>query len=544
MTASGEPADRGSWRGDLARAALGIAAVTALARLLGFGRLVVFGQSVGTETCLASVYYTANTLPNLVFEVVAGGALASMVVPLLAGSVASGDTERASRTASGLLTWTLLLLVPVSILAAVLAGPAMRLLTGDLPGCDAADSVALGARMLVVFAPQIALYGVAVVLTGMLQAHRRFLGPALAPLLSSLVVMAAYLAYGAQAGSAPEDLSAVPRASELTLSVGTTLGVVALSMSLLIPLRRTGLRLRPTLHFPDDQAVRARRLALAGMAALVAQQASLAIVLWLANTHGGPGGVYFYTVAWTLFLVPWSVLAVPVATSAFPALSASWESGSRERYAELSASATRAVLLIAAGAAASLIAASVPAARMLLVGTKGNPDPLELARAIVTFAPGLIGYALVAHLGRALYAAGAGRAAAGATVAGWLAVIAADLVLVPAATEGWEVAALGAGNTIGMTLAGMLLLLASGRLTAGAALTRVPRTAATALNAGTAVAAAGWLASRPLSSAGPIGSALATAGIGAAALLAFAALASLTARSELRAALRRGSAHA
>ena len=97
--------------------------------------------------------------------------------------------------------------------------------------------------MLLVFLPQVVLYGLGVVLTGVLQAHRRFLGPALAPLLSSLVVIGAYLAYGAQARGRPRRRSRPSRSrQELTLSVGTTLGVVVLAGSLLLPLRRTGLR--------------------------------------------------------------------------------------------------------------------------------------------------------------------------------------------------------------------------------------------------------------------------------------------------------------
>ena len=82
--------------------------------------------------------------------------------------------------------------------------------------------------MLVVFAPQIALYGFAVVLYGVLQAHRRFIGPALAPLVSSLVVIGAYLAYVPLGHGRQEDLARLPRSAELMLSAGTTAGVLVL----------------------------------------------------------------------------------------------------------------------------------------------------------------------------------------------------------------------------------------------------------------------------------------------------------------------------
>src|SRR6185312_13102977 len=107
------------------------------------------------------------------------------------------------RTTSALLTWAATLLVPVMLLGVLLTHPLIRLLVGGgHPGCSAATEVAVGARMLAVFMPQVVIYAVAVILIGVLQGHRRFLGPALGPLVSSLVVIAAY---GVFAGAASHD---------------------------------------------------------------------------------------------------------------------------------------------------------------------------------------------------------------------------------------------------------------------------------------------------------------------------------------------------
>jgi putative peptidoglycan lipid II flippase len=199
-----------------------------------------------------------------------------------------------------------------------LAAPLLvRLVLGGAAACDGA--VDTGTRMLLVFLPQVVLYGIGLVLAGVLQAHHRFLGPALAPLLSSLVVITAYLAYAAQDPSGR--LAELTRTQELTLSVGTTLGVAVLSLGLLVPLRRAGIPLRPGLRFPPGVAARARGLAGAGVAALAAQQVALVVALRLAG-GGDPGSVVVFTLATALFLLPWAVLAVPVATSAFPLLSA------------------------------------------------------------------------------------------------------------------------------------------------------------------------------------------------------------------------------
>ena len=180
----------------VAGAAALIAVLTILARLAGFARTLVFTNTVGADST-GDTYLAANNVPNIVFEVVAGGALAALVVPMLAGGIATGDRDQVRRTASALLGWCLLVLTPLAILIAVFAEPIARLLLGD---GDQAE-VELAARFLLVFAPQVVLYGIGIVLTGVLQAHRRFAGPALAPLLSSLLVAGAYLLFAGIGGS-------------------------------------------------------------------------------------------------------------------------------------------------------------------------------------------------------------------------------------------------------------------------------------------------------------------------------------------------------
>ncbi|MDQ1747410.1 MAG: putative peptidoglycan lipid flippase, partial [Frankiaceae bacterium] len=317
----------------LARAAVAVAGVTVLARVVGFGRVLVFAHTVG-PSCLGDAYYTANTIPNILFDVVAGGALSTIAVPLLAGSVDAGDDDTADRAASALLTWTLLALLPVLAVTVVFAGPIVHLLVGNgHPGCSAATEREVGARMLQVFAPQLLLYGAVVVLTGVLQAHRRFVAAAIAPLLSSVVVIGAYVAFAVAANRSETGLVGLTRGHELMLSIGTTLGVVALLLPLLLPLRRTARRLRPSLRFPPGAAASARRLALAGAVTLGSQDLATAGILRLANDRGATGAVVLYTLAWTVFLVPWAVLAVPLATTAFPTLVARWEAGETSRYA-------------------------------------------------------------------------------------------------------------------------------------------------------------------------------------------------------------------
>lgn len=462
-------------------AAGGIALVTLLARAVGFGRVAVLSRTLG-PSCVGDTYQVANSLPNVVFEVVAGGALAALVVPVLATAVAAGDRETASRTTSALLTWTVALLLPVSLLGALGAPLLMRALLGSDPTC--AGAIEVGSRMLVVFMPQVVLYGVGIVLAGVLQAHRRFLGPALAPLLSSLVVITAYLLYAAL--GRVEQVTALSRTQELVLSVGTTAGVAVLSLGLLVPLRGTGLRLRPTFGFPPGVAGRARRLALGGVAALAAQQVALVVALRLA-AGGTAGDVVVFTVATALFLLPWAVIAVPLATAVAPSLTSLSDRAEDRAYAAATAQTLRSVVLGMCGAAALLAVVAPPVARLLVLGAPGVDSSADLARATVAFAPGLLGYGLLALLSRAFWATGDARTPAFATVTGWLVVAAADLALVSTLPDVERVVLLGIGNTLGVTVAGALLLVRLLQRHGRAALEGAGRTAVAAA-AGVAVA--------------------------------------------------------
>jgi putative peptidoglycan lipid II flippase len=474
-----------------------IGVITAVARVVGFGRQLVFAHTVGSF-CLGTAYATANQVPNIIFDIVAGGALTSAVVPVLAASAArrsgpagpgraAADAE-ASQIASGLVTWTLLLLVPASVIIAVAAGPLASLLLAGSPQCPHAATVALSGRLLAVFAPQIVLYGLAVVLYGVLQAHRRFAAPALAPVLSSLVVMAAYVAFVPLGRGYP--LADLPLAAELMLSVGTTVGVAALVLTALGPAVRLRLRWRPALRFPPGVARRVRSLAAVGVAALIAQDASLVVVIMLANGHGGQGAIVLYNYGWQMFFVPYAVLAVPIATTAFPVLSAV----RGPDFDRTAAASTRAVMLVSWLGAGLLAGAAVPAARLFVPPSQAG----QLAVALALFAPGLAGFGLTGCLSRVLFACHRNKRAALALVGGWLMVIVVDVAVVPQVPWHWVVPVLALANTAGLTCAGIALLVIVHRARGAAALRGWARAAAAGLAGALAGAGAGVLVSAGL----------------------------------------------
>ena len=474
-----------------------IAVVTLAARAFGFGRWLVFSQSVGT-TCVGSVYQAANQLPNVVFEVAAGGALAAVVVPIVAGQLARNDqagSTQATQSVSAMLTWALTLLVPLSILMAVSAGAVSRILV-EPQSCP--GSTELMASMLVVFAPQIALYGIGIVLAGALQAHRRFLAAALAPLLSSLVVMATYQLFAGLAQGRGNDLAGLPGWASTVLAGGTTLGVVALSLPLLIPVHRAGIRLSLTWTFPDGVARRAGALAGAGLLALLAQQGAVLVTLWVSQHRGGTGTLNVYTYVQAVYLLPYAVLAVPLATSAFPALASGVDDASLARAQRTLASCSRAIIAATCVGGAVLFAIASPTGAFFSALDAGRHSPAgeqalaALPAALSAFAPGLVGFGLAALLTRALYVQGRPAVAGGLVALGWLIAGFVPLVMLhDGAGPRNTLQLLGLASSLGMTVAAVGLFVAVRRAWGPQASAGLGRSTVVAGGSGVVAAVAG-----------------------------------------------------
>jgi putative peptidoglycan lipid II flippase len=319
---------------------------------------------------------------------------------------------------------------------------------------------------------------------------------------------------------------------------------------------RLRLGLRPALKFPDGVATRVRRLAVAGVATLIAQDLSTVAAIVLSNARGGNGALVLYSYGWQVFFIVYAGLAVPVATSAFPLLSAQasapaeagarteagapaeagarTEAGApaRAEFDATSAAASRAVVLMSFLGAAVLAGACVPLAKVFT--SHDAAQARQLAGALALFAPGLVGYGLAAALSRTLYAAGRNRVTAVAMAGGWLLVIVADLAIVPFVPRGWVVPALGLGTTIGLAAAGLALTVAVRRTLGGAALAGLPRAALAGLAGGVAGAAAGAGVAAALPVHGFLPNAAVTVLAVATATVAFLAVTFLTDGGDLR----------
>jgi putative peptidoglycan lipid II flippase len=381
-----------------------------------------------------------------------------------------------------------------------------------------------------VFAPQALLYGLSVVLYGLLQAYRRFTGPTIGPAVSSLVLIAAYLSFVPLAKGLP--LARLPLQAELVLSVGTTLGVAALVLVGVVPTWRLHLRLRPTLRFPAGVARRASGLALVGVAELIAVDIASLVAIALANGRGDTGAIVLYNYANQVFGTLSAVLALSIVTSAFPVLSAR----DGPEFARTCAGSTRAVLLMSWLGAAVIGAVAVPTAHVLA----RQPDQVpQLIEAFALFAPGVAGTAVIANLSRVMLAIGRLKVAAVAVAGSWVLVMVADLVLAELAPARLVVAALALGNTIGQTVVAVPLVVVTRRICGRDALAGTGHAMLAGLAAGAVAAAAGVAISLADSGGGKllaVGVAVAAA---ACCIVAFAVVAFLLDRGDLRAIARR-----
>jgi putative peptidoglycan lipid II flippase len=511
-----------------------IAVLTILSRVLGLVRTLVFSQTVGA-TCLGTAYVTANQVPNLVYELVLGGALSSAMVPVLARSAERSAADpaekaRAGQITSALLTWSVLILVPLSLVVVVAAGPAAALLNpaNRNAGCVHADVVATTAGMLRVFAPQVVLYGLSVVLFGLLQAYRRFAGYALAPVISSMVLIASYLAFAPLGRGLP--LARLPMTAQLVLSVGATMGIAALVLAAAVPAWRLRLRLRPALRFPPGVVRRAGGLAMVGVVEIIASEMAGLAAIALANGRGTTGALVLFNYAYQVFTSINSVLAVSIVVSVFPVLAAR----DGQVFDRTCAGSTRAVLLATCLGMAVTAAVAVPAAHTLA----GRPDQVpQLILGFVLFAPGLVGIGVIANLARVMLAIGRLKVAAAAVAGSWVVTILAQVVLTELVPARLVVAALALGTTIGMTVAAIPLVIVTRHIRGKAAVHGVGR----ATLAGLVSAAAGTAAGLGVSVVLPMTHKLMAVGIGAlaagCAVIAFGVVVFLLDSSDLRALL-------
>jgi len=305
--------------GRLIRASGAMAVGTVFSRGTGFLRVVVVAAALGAGHG-ADAYNVANVLPNIVYELLLGGVLTSVVVPVLAAA-ARRDPDRGDGYAARLLTLVAGILGLTSLLAAA-GAPLLIRLYGEF-GPAERDLAVIFARF---FLPQILFYGVGATIGAVLNVRGRFAAPMWAPVLNNLVVIGAVLYFRTLPPAPPGEL--LTTAQTLTLAIGTTAGIVVQTLALWPSLRRTGFRWRPRLDLRGSGLGGIGPLAGWVLVYVAVNQLGFLVVVRLAtaaseaahSTSAATGfSPYFY--AFSLFSVPYAVVAVSVITALLPRMS-------------------------------------------------------------------------------------------------------------------------------------------------------------------------------------------------------------------------------
>ncbi len=375
----------------IARAAGTVMFAFIISNLVGVVRGIVITDAFGTSAQLDS-FNAANRIVEVLFNLVAGGALGSAFIPTFTGFITRDDRAGAWRLASGVVNLVLLALVLASALAWIFAPEIVRdglfLL---VPGSDAGQE-ALTIRLLRIMLPSVVVFGMSGLVMGILNAHQIFLVPAIAPAMYSVgMILGTVLlpeAWGVE-----------------RLAVGVVAGAI---MHLLVKLpvlwRLKGRAYHLYLGFKNKAVMEVFRLMGPRLLGVAVVQMNFIVNTIIAL--GQPeGSVTAITLAFSLMLMPQMAVAQSAAIASLPTFSAQVARGALEEMRHSLASTLRAVLLLAIPASVGLILLRRPLVALLYQRGAFTDRSTELvAWALLWYAAGLVGHALVEILSRAFYA--------------------------------------------------------------------------------------------------------------------------------------------
>ena len=371
----------------IARAATLVMALFLLSRMAGLAREMIIGARFGTSADL-DAYLAAFRIPDLLFQLVAGGALGSAFIPVFTGCLARQDLRSAWRLFSAITNLVLILMTALAVLAAVAAPLLVRhmLAPGFTPNQQALTT-SLMRWMLV----STVIFGVSGIIMGVLNSFQHFLLPALAPVLYNLSIIAGawFLA---------------PGLGVYGLVIGVVVGAGLHLDVQLFGLWWHGARYVVTLGLQDPKVREVGHLMAPRVLGLAAVQVNFWINTLLASALPA-GSLSALNYAWLLMLLPQGIVAQAMATAAFPTFAALEARGQSGELRQVLSRTLRAVLFLTIPAATGLFVWRVPLVRMLLERGEFTAHSTELtAYALAFYAFGLVGHSVVEIVARAFYA--------------------------------------------------------------------------------------------------------------------------------------------
>ncbi|WP_300012739.1 murein biosynthesis integral membrane protein MurJ [Pseudonocardia sp.] len=385
-------------RPSLGRSSSRIALASLVSRLTGFLRqiAIVAVLSIGA---VSDSYTVANTLPVIVYQLLIGGVLSSVLVPVLVRAQVEDDDEGEAYTRR-LLTLAGLALLVATVLA-VLAAPLLSALYTSGAGEGATPE--LTTAFLYLLLPQIFFFGIGALFGAILNSRGVF-GPfAWAPVLNNVVVLVVLGVFTLVPGEISVDPVRMGEPKLLVLGIGVTMGIVVQALVLIPALRRLGVRYRPV------WGIDARLKETVGLAAWVLLYVAIGQLGYLVMTRvtysAAPGSLTAYSNTWLLLQVPYGILGVSLLTALMPRMSrAAAEGRPDDVVSDLSLGARlSAVFLIPISALITVF--GTPVALALFGLRSGNIEGAQvIGTALTVSAFGLLPYAITMLQLRVFYA--------------------------------------------------------------------------------------------------------------------------------------------
>jgi putative peptidoglycan lipid II flippase len=370
----------------LARAGLIVSGAFLISRLLGWVRVIAIVNG-GLSASELDAFFAAFRLPDLVFQLVAAGALSSAVIPIVSTLLATDDTARAWRvvsTIANLMLAALLVLAVVVLIAAPVIIPAIT--PGFTPDLW---SRTVDLTRIMILGPIFLALGSLV--TSVLNARGRFAASAIAPIVYNLAIISAAVLL-------------VPSLGVTGLAIGVVAGSLAHLLVQLPPLRSIGFRYDRDIDLADPEARQALKLMAPRALGLGATQITFVVVTSLASLLGD-GAVTAFNVAFTLLQIPIGVIGVPLGVVVLPSLSRDAAVGRLEAFAALMSRAIRLIVFVMIPITAIAVVLRHEVVDLLFGYGKLSQGILDLsADTFAAFLVGLTAHALIAVLARAFYA--------------------------------------------------------------------------------------------------------------------------------------------
>ncbi|MEO6879766.1 MAG: murein biosynthesis integral membrane protein MurJ [Mycobacteriaceae bacterium] len=386
---TGERSDRG-----LLRTTGSLALPTLISRITGFAKVLVLGYVLGLEA-VSSAFNLANTLPNIIAELVLGAVLTSIVIPVLVRAERE-DPDGGTAFTRRLFTVAGTVLV-VATVASVLGARAITSLYLD---SDAKLSSTLVTHLAVLLLPQILFYGFSALTGAVLNTKGVYGLVAWAPVLNNVVSLGVLVAYVLTPGELTASFS---NPLLLVLGVGTTLGIVAQAVVVLPALRRAGVDLRP-LWGLDPRLKQFAGMAVAVIGYVLVSQLALTVTYNVASSSSD-SGVTLYNYAWLLLQLPYGVLGVSLLTAIMPRMSRAAAAGDDATVvADLSLGSRLSVLALTPIVVLFTAHGGTLGVALFSYGAAGAGNADLLGQTVAASAFGLLPYAVVLLQLRVFYA--------------------------------------------------------------------------------------------------------------------------------------------